>query len=75
MRAAAILSKRPQTRYRGNLTSDKSTPTFPPNGRLPVPSACQNRAETRGIEQYPSDERTGSDQEHSTWPLAGRTSF
>jgi hypothetical protein len=32
-----------------------------------VPATCQNEAEIRDIERYPDDDRTGRDQESSSW--------
>ena len=36
----------------------------------PVPSACQNRAETRDIEPQPDIEEICLDQENNRWPLS-----
>ena len=33
-----------------------------------VPAACQNGAETTGIEQWPDDEETNSQQDRGSWP-------
>jgi hypothetical protein len=66
------MSGRPQMRIEASLTkgtlalgfADKETVRpWPVVRSVPVPVACQNGAETRGIELLPDDEQTGSDQE------------
>ena len=48
--------------------------TGPGGGLHTVPVACQNEAGTTDIERHPDDDRTGRDQESSSWPWSEQSS-